>query len=68
MSQIDFSPKNISKLSQQAVDEAIERHRSLGHAIAVSDDQGNPIEVQPEDITPLTKKPQQRQQQPLPQS
>jgi hypothetical protein len=67
MSQIDFSPENISKLSQQAVDKAIEQHRLSGHAIAVSDDQGNPIEIRPEGITPLAEKLQQRQQQPLPQ-
>ena len=50
-------------LFQQAVDEAIEQHRLNGHAIAQCDDDGNVIEIQPEDITPLAEKQKQRQQQ-----
>jgi hypothetical protein len=34
MTQIDFSPENISQLFRQAVDEAIEQHRLNGIAIA----------------------------------
>ena len=47
--------------SQQAIDQAIEQHRLNGQAIAVSDDHGNVIEIQPEDITPLADKLKQRQ-------
>lgn len=50
---------------QEAVDEAIEQHRLNGYAIAQCDDDGNVIEIQPEDITPLAEKLQQRQQQNL---
>ena len=46
----------------EAVDEAIEQHRTLGHAIAQTDEHGNVIEIQPEDITPLAEKLKQRQQ------
>ena len=53
----------VDSIFQEAVDEAIEQHRALGHAIAVSDDDGNIIEIQPEDITPLVQKLKQRQQQ-----
>lgn len=56
MSQIDFSPENISQISQEAVDEAIEQHRLNSQAIAVSNEQGRAIEIQPEDITPLAQK------------
>ena len=63
MSKIDFSPENIGQLFQEAVDEAVEQHRLNGHAIAQSDELGNVIEIQPEDITPLTQKLKQRQQQ-----
>ena len=56
MSQIDFSPENISQIFQEAVDEAIEQHRLNGQAIAVSDEQGLAIEIPPEDITPLAQK------------
>ena len=49
-------------IAQEAVDEAIEQHRALGHAIAQSDENGNVIEIQPEDITPLAEKLKQRQQ------
>ena len=63
MRKIDFSPENIGQLFQEAVDEAVEQHRLNGHAIAQSDEHGNVIEIQPEDITPLTQKLKQRQQQ-----
>ena len=53
----------VDSIFQEAVDEAIEQHRSLGHAIAVSDEHGNVIEIQPEDITPLAQKLKQRQHQ-----
>ena len=56
MSKIDFSPENISQIFQEAVDEAIEQHRLNGQAIAVSDEQGLAIEIQPENITPLAQK------------
>ena len=56
MSQIDFSAENISQIFQEAVDEAIEQHRLNGQAIAVSDEQGLAIEIQPENITPLAQK------------
>ena len=46
----------VDSIFQEAVDEAIEQHRSLGHAIAVSDDDGNVIEIQPTDITPKGEK------------
>ena len=65
MIQINFSPENVSKVFQHAVDEVIEQHRLKGQAIAVSDEQGNPIEVQPQDITPLAQKQEQRQQKAL---
>ena len=59
-------PDKLSTLAdsifQEAVDEAIEQHRSLGQAIAVSDDDGNVIEIQPTNITPLAEKLKQRQQ------
>ena len=48
---------------QEAVDEAIEQHRLNGHAIAQCDEDGNVIEIQSEDITPLAEKLKQRQQQ-----
>jgi hypothetical protein len=51
-------------LPQKAVDEAIEQHRLNGHAIAQSDKYGNVIEIQPEDITPLTEKLEQRKHKP----
>ena len=63
MNKINFSPENIGQLFQEAIDEAIEQHRTQGHAIAVSDDDGNIIEIQPEDIPPLVQKLKQRQQQ-----
>ena len=56
MSQIDFSPENISQIFQEAVDEAIEQHRQKGQAIAVSDEQGLAIEIQPYNIIPLAQK------------
>ena len=63
MNQINFSPENISRLSQEAVDEAIEQHRLNNQAIAQTDEHGNVIEIQPEDITPLVLKQKQRRQQ-----
>ena len=45
---------------QQAVDEAVEQHRLNGHAIAQCDENGNVIEIQSEDITPLADKLKQR--------
>jgi hypothetical protein len=65
MTQINFSPENITQLFQQAVDEAIEQHRLNGIAIAQSDDDGNPIIIQPQDITPLADKLQQRKSEQL---
>lgn len=53
----------IDSIFQEAVEEAIEQHRINGNAIAVSDDDGNVIEIQPTDITPLAEKLKQRQQQ-----
>lgn len=50
---------------QEAIDEALEEHRALGHAIAQCDEHGNIIEIQPQDITPLAEKLKQRQQQNL---
>ena len=50
-------------IAQEAVDQAIEQHRLNGHAIAQSDENGNVIEIQPEDIIPLAEKLKQRQQQ-----
>lgn len=49
-------------LVQQAVDEAIEQHRLNGKAIAQSDDHGNVVIIQAEDIIPLAEKLQQREQ------
>ena len=62
MSKINFSPENISQAFQQAVDEAIEQHRSQGLAIATCDEQGNVIEIKPSKITPLAEKLKQRRQ------
>ncbi|MGL5836231.1 MAG: hypothetical protein ACRC1Z_23800 [Waterburya sp.] len=52
-------------LVQQAVDEAIEQHRLNGKAIAQSDDDGNVVIIQPEDIMPLAEKLQRRKQEQL---
>ena len=60
MSKIDFSPKNISRIFQEAVDEAIEQHRLNGEAIAVSEN-GKVKIIPPEEITPLEDKLKQRQ-------
>jgi hypothetical protein len=68
MTKIDFSPENISKLVQEAVDEAIEQHRLNGQAIAQSDDNGNVVIIQPVDIIPLAEKIRQRQEQAVPQN
>ena len=62
MSKINFSPENVSRIFQEAVDEAIEQHRTQGTAIAQTDEHGNVIEIQPADITPLAEKLKQRQQ------
>lgn len=51
-----------ASLAQEAVDEAIEQHRLNGHAISQSDEHGNVIEIQPEDITPLDEKLKRRKQ------
>lgn len=64
MSKINFSPENVSRIFQKAVDEAIEQHRIQGNAIAQTDEHGNVIEIQPADITPRVEKLEQRQQQP----
>lgn len=60
MSKIDFSPKNISRIFQSAVDEAIEQHRVKGEAIAVSEN-GKVKVIPPEEITPLAEKLKQRE-------
>ena len=59
MEKIDFSPENIGKLCQKAVDEAIEQHRIKGEAIAISEN-GKVKIVPPEEITPLADKLKQR--------
>jgi hypothetical protein len=53
-------------LVEKAVDEAIEQHRLNGQAIAQSDDNGNVIIIQPEDIIPLAEKIRQRQEKTCP--
>jgi hypothetical protein len=55
MKKIDFSPENIGKLCQKAVDEAIERHRIKGESLAISE-HGKVKIVPPEDIIPLADK------------
>ncbi|WP_319420526.1 hypothetical protein [Pleurocapsa sp. FMAR1] len=55
MDKINFSPDNIEKLFQQAVDEAIEQHRIKGESIAISEN-GKVKIVTPEEITPLKDK------------
>ncbi len=60
MSKIDFSTKNISRIFQEAVDEAIEQHRLKGEAIAVSEN-GKVKIIPPEEITPLAEKLKQRE-------
>ncbi len=60
MSKIDFSTKNISRIFQEAVDEAIEQHRLKGEAIAVSQN-GKVKIIPPEEITPLADKLKQRE-------
>ena len=54
----------VDSMFQEAVDSAIEQHRTQGNAIAQTDEHGNVIEIQPADITPLAEKLEQRQQQP----
>ena len=60
MSKIDFSPKNISRIFQSAVDEAIEQHRLKGEAIAISEN-GKVKIIPPEEITTLEDKLKQRE-------
>jgi non-homologous end joining protein Ku len=55
MDKINFSPDNIGKLFQQAVDEAIEQHRIKGESIAISEN-GKVKIIPPEKITPLADK------------
>jgi hypothetical protein len=55
MDKIDFSPNNIGKLFQQAVDKAIEQHRIKGESIAISEN-GRVKIIPPEEITPLADK------------
>ena len=59
MKKIDFSPENIGKLFQKAVDEALEQHRIKGESIAVSEN-GRVKIIPPEEITPLADKLKQR--------
>ncbi len=59
MKKIDFSPENIGKLFQKAVDEAIEQHRIKGESIAISEN-GRVKIIPPEEITPLADKLKQR--------
>jgi hypothetical protein len=65
----NFIPERLSTLCdpifEQAVDEAIEQHRLNGNAIAQSDDDGNVVIIQPEDIIPLADKLQKREQEQL---
>lgn len=59
-------PDRLSTLTdsifKEPVDEAIEQHRLNGYAIATYDEDGNAIDIQPTDITPLAEKLKQRQQ------
>jgi non-homologous end joining protein Ku len=55
MDKINFSPENVEKLFQQAVDEAIEHHRIKGESIAISEN-GKVKIIPPEEITPLADK------------
>ncbi len=59
MKKIDFSPENIGKLFQKAVDEALEQHRIKGESIAISEN-GRVKIIPPEEITPLADKLKQR--------
>jgi uncharacterized Fe-S center protein len=62
MDKINFSPDNIGKLFQQAVDEAIEQHRIKGESIAISEN-GKVKIISPEKITPLVDKLKKRKAQ-----
>ena len=66
MDKINFSPDNIGKLFQQAVDEAIEQHRIKGESIAISEN-GKVKIIPPEEITPLVDKLKKRKLQEQPQ-
>ncbi len=66
MNKINFSPGNIGKLFQQAVDEAIEQHRIKGESIAISEN-GKVQIIPPEKITPLVDKLKKRKAQEQPQ-
>ncbi len=59
MKKLDFSPENIGKLFQKAVDEALEQHRIKGESIAISEN-GRVKIIPPEEITPLADKLKQR--------
>lgn len=62
MKKIDFSPENISKLFQKAVDESIEQHRIKGKSIALG--KSGKVKIIPaEEITPLAEKLKQRSAQ-----
>ena len=54
--QDDKLSSRFGSLPQEAIDEAIEQHRLNGHAITQADEHGNVIEIQPENITPLSQK------------
>lgn len=56
MSDLDFSPQNISKLFQEAVDKAVEQHRINEESIAVSEN-GEVKIISSQDIVPLSEKP-----------
>jgi uncharacterized Fe-S center protein len=62
MDKINFSPDNIGKLFQQAVDEAIEQHRIKGESIAICEN-GKVKIIPPEKITPLVDKLKKRKAQ-----
>jgi hypothetical protein len=55
MSDLDFSPQNISKLFQEAVNKAIEQHRINGESIAVGEN-GEVKIISSQDIIPLSEK------------
>lgn len=57
MDKLDFSDiDKISRLFQQAVDQAIESHRLKGESIAVSDSEGKVKIIPAEDIPSLDSK------------
>lgn len=55
MTDIDFSPQNISKLFQKAVDKAVEQHRINGESIAVSEN-GEVKIISSQDLISLSEK------------